>query len=188
MAPKDVSRLAQITVALAPLPILATFIAIKFGFPRLYDQIIQEDQVLENLQFLLYMAACATGFLAARRFRLAGMRCPAIAWYLFSAAALLVAFEEVSWFQRVVVFRFDLIQSSNAQNETNIHNLSIVQPHLHVFYAAVAGVGARNVPAKPFTWSLEAVVKPLQRAVPKDHARPNAGGARSGRRNSPHGK
>lgn len=79
MAAIDVSppsRRASIALALAPLPILATFVAIKFGLPNLYHHIIQEDQVLENLQFLLYVAASATGFLAARELRLAGMRGP----------------------------------------------------------------------------------------------------------------
>lgn len=145
MAAIDVSppsRRASIALAFAPLPILATFVAIKFGLPNLYHHIIQEDQVLENLQFLLYVAASATGFLAAREFRLAGMRGPAIAWYLFWAVALLVALEEVSWFERAVGVHLDWLQSRNVQNETNIHNLSGVQPHLHVFYAVVGGIGA----------------------------------------------
>jgi hypothetical protein len=134
-------RALPIAVSLAPLPILAALIAVKFALPNFYYRIIQEDAFLENLQFALYLLAAANGYLAARDFRAAGMRYTAIAWYLFAVAAVLVALEEVSWFERLLDMHLGAIQSRNVQHETTIHNLYLVQPHLHPFYATVAGVG-----------------------------------------------
>ena len=42
--------------------------------------------------------------------------------------------EEISWGQRILDFSWNKISIINFQNETNIHNLNIFQPHLHKSY------------------------------------------------------
>ena len=137
----SISRRFQEAVFWAPLPIIGIFIALKLGSPLRYQQIITEDEVLENVQFVFYVIAAVTGFIAASKFRRAGMRWHAIAWYLFSAAALLVAIEEVSWFERVTGIHFDSLRERNTHQESNIHNLDVIQPYLITFYTAVGAVG-----------------------------------------------
>jgi hypothetical protein len=135
-------RTAALGIFLAPLALLSMFAAIKFGVPQTYEAIIQEDHILENLQFVLYASAAVAGFLAAGQFRLLTMRWRAAIWYLFALGILLIAFEEVSWFERVTQLHIDAIVARNTQHEMNIHNLDVVGPWLIVSYMVVGAAGA----------------------------------------------
>jgi hypothetical protein len=91
--------------------------------PALFSVLGSEDQVVEWLSAGLLFAAAGCLFYAFVR---AGpkQRTQAAISGLFAAAFLLIALEEVSWFQRV----FDLktpagLLAANQQEELNLHNL-----------------------------------------------------------------
>jgi hypothetical protein len=129
-------------IFLAPLPLLATFAAIKYGFPQTYHEIIQEDHILEYLQFVFYGLAAFIGFLAAGQFRLLEMRFRAAIWYLFALGMLFIACEEVSWFERVTGVHLDYIVARNSQQETNLHNLDTFGPYIIIEYIVVGAAGS----------------------------------------------
>lgn len=92
----------------------------------IFMHIVKEDSLIENAQFLVLIAAAIFAFFnSLKLFHVVKI----VAWlYLIASLGLfLVAGDEISWGQRLFKINtpagfFD----SNAQGETNIHNLSAV--------------------------------------------------------------
>jgi len=63
-------------------------------------------------------------------------------YFLFAGVFLFAAFEEISWGQRILNLQTIEYFSANNQNETNFHNLPLVQPILNKLYFMVGFLGA----------------------------------------------
>ncbi len=155
------------TKGLLLLPILlsAAFLALKVLKEDWYLPLVQEDALLENLQFLFYLSAafaCSLSILPFKR----GGQCGLAAVYGFLTLALFfVAFEEISWGQRIFGFETPLLFENNFQREASVHNLMPVQSHLEQVYAAAGFFGAFGyllVPRKfkPHPWVQNLLPKP----------------------------
>jgi hypothetical protein len=102
---------------------------------------MEDDRLLENLQFGLYVAAGLIALWVSLRFLEAGAQGRAVLFFACCAAFVFVALEEISWGQRIYSFsssKFFLFH--NIQGETNVHNLTVFQPYLHGVYIVVAGM------------------------------------------------
>lgn len=88
-----------------------------------------EDQLIENLQFLISFATGIVWMIAIHRARrrvpTERLRFFAVPM-LFALAFLWLAGEEISWGQRIFdIATPDLLATINAQQETNLHNIPI---------------------------------------------------------------
>ena len=96
--------------------------------------ISSEDNLFENLSFVLIFLSA---LYISRTINLKNIKdiskkkFTLIFIFLFF---IIWAIEEVSWGQRIFNFSWDKISSINFQNEINVHNLKIFQPHLHKSY------------------------------------------------------
>ena len=102
--------------------ILFGFTSILFIWLTPYDFIdplVQEDGPIENLTALFYLMGFLLGIYAIIKKRNLTM---AITWAIL---CFLFLGEETSWFQRVFNYSVPAIEAVNAQNEFNLHNLSI---------------------------------------------------------------
>jgi len=93
----------------------------------------KEDGLLENLSVIFLIIASLT-------FALSGFLSKAInnqqkiIFYLMSLTFFVWAGEEISWGERLFNYSNDFISSHNAQGETTVHNLKLIQPFLHYAY------------------------------------------------------
>ncbi len=115
----------------------------------LYHFLVDEDHVIEWTQFFVILAASvvflATGIRAAR----GGRKRLGVLFVLVAAAAFVVAGEEISWGQRILGFATpEALGNLNHQDETNIHNIGIIQ---RAFNAAELAVGLLGF-ALPMLW------------------------------------
>lgn len=120
-----------------PLGALALLGALKLGTPAFYHSLVQEDGLLENLQFCFYLAAGLLGLLAAGRLRRLGLAWCAWAALVLGLVMLLAAGEEISWGERILGYGLpQWFAEHNAQHEVSLHNLKPVQSQLSVMYLA----------------------------------------------------
>ena len=89
-----------------------------------------EGLLSELLQFLLYFSSFVLSFLIIWLQRRAIDRKQIISWILLGLFCLFVACEEISLLDHLKG-GIESIKQINAQNETNFHNLSVIQPYLH---------------------------------------------------------
>jgi hypothetical protein len=95
---------------------------------------IKQEGVLDALQFPIYLTVSALTFLMFKK----SSGFERIVILLFSIGILLIAFEEISWGQTYFSFSTpDYFNSTNLQQETNIHNLEYFQNITHLGYIAV---------------------------------------------------
>lgn len=118
-----------------PFLALVFFWKMKINEPKLYFELVQEDQLLEQMQFLFYLVASLIALRVAWLFRTAGITLHAVLYFGLFAVLLLVAFEEISWGQRI--FGIESPQyfvEHNLQKELNLHNLVVSAGALHKAY------------------------------------------------------
>ena len=109
-------------------PIAAVALILTVPHPRVYHFLIEEDQVIEWLQFVVIFAASLAFAVAARRTQQAGRRRLTILFLLVGVGAFVVAGEEISWGQRILGLATPApLAEVNHQGETNIHNINGVQ-------------------------------------------------------------
>lgn len=101
--------------------------------PRFFWWLQREDGVLENLSVVLLVFASVNfawcGILIINKSKYKKIIC-----YLISFILFLWAGEEISWGERIFNYSIDFISNHNAQNETTIHNLRVLQPILKYAY------------------------------------------------------
>jgi hypothetical protein len=109
-----------------------------------------EDGLAEWLQFLAYAGATLFAVRVAwrRRREFPGLRC--LGWVLLAIFCFLMAGEEISWGERITGFGLETVRQINAQEETNIHNIPLVQQFMHfgfIFFGGLFGyLGWRFLP------------------------------------------
>jgi hypothetical protein len=124
-------------IALFPVAATLAFLA-AVPFPRLFLWVIDEDSLLETLQFLLILA---TTILSARisqwllRTRRLGL---GMLYVLLTLATFFIAGEEISWGQRIFGWQTpEPLKQINAQQEISVHN--IYGFHQLFIYAVMLG-------------------------------------------------
>jgi hypothetical protein len=133
----------RVSVCVAPIMLVAAMLWLKIDRRDLYRSIIREDAIIENLTCIAYFVACvfaisiSVGFLKTRRLFLG------LSYLILGLGFLFVAMEEISWGQRLFAFGTpDYLAQRNVQNETNIHNLSVLRPIEGELYILVGLVGS----------------------------------------------
>ena len=96
----DVERERRPIVFLFPIATVLCMLAVKLRFQDIYSELIQEDSVIEYLQFVFYFMAACFALLVARSFHAGGRPFLASLYLLFSLVLLFVSLEEISWGQR----------------------------------------------------------------------------------------
>jgi hypothetical protein len=124
---------------IALFPIVATFAFIAAAsFPGVFVWVVDEDSLLETLQFLLILAvSLLSGRLSTRLFR-GGWRRLGVLYMLLTLGTFFVAGEEISWGQRIFGWRTpEALEAINAQQEISVHNIhGFHQPFI---YAVMLG-------------------------------------------------
>jgi hypothetical protein len=142
------SMRSRMVLFLLPLPLFAFFLWLKFAHVEIYYRIIQEDHILEYQQFVFYFLAGLICFPLARKFLGAGFRLHGVLYSGLALLLLFVAFNEISWGQRIFGFETpEIIAERNVQDELTFHNLEFIQRRLHPAYILVGAFGA-------FAWLL----------------------------------
>lgn len=126
-------------LALAAMPVVATLVFVAaIPFPALYLGLVDEDALLEWLQFACILAAgLVFGWLGVRLAR-TGRRGLGALYALLALGMLFVAGEEISWGQRLLGLQTPAeLDAINAQHEISVHN--IFGFHQAFIYAAMLG-------------------------------------------------
>jgi len=132
----------KMVVFLVPFFLIFVSVTVKIFYPDTYIVIIQEDHLLEYLQFLFYLLAGIFAFLAAKLFG-SDEKINKILFLLLAMAIAFVAFEEISWGQRIFGIETpEYIATINTQNEISIHNMEFFQRSLHFVYALIGLYGS----------------------------------------------
>jgi len=123
------------------------FLAVCLQLKRMpnptYYLMIQEDHILENLQFVFYFLASVWALLIAVRFSRTKRPFHSGMYGLLAFALFFTAGEEISWglriFHYIVPHYFRI---HNIQQETTIHNLGAIQPRMVYVCMLVGFFGA----------------------------------------------
>jgi hypothetical protein len=129
-----------------PTALIALFVVYRLQVQdlRRYGQMFSEGSVAEWFTFLIFMVASPIALACGRASWRKRERLRAGHHMLYGLGCLVVALEEMSWGQ--MVFNWptpELLNQHNAQHETSLHNLHLLQDHLWsgtalVFAAALA--------------------------------------------------
>jgi len=120
-------------------PIVATFVVIAAApFPRLFLWLVDEDALLEWLQFIFLLPASLLFAWISTRLLRTGPRWLGMLYALLALGAFFLAGEEISWGQRIFGWRTpEALEAVNAQHEISVHN--IFGFHQLFIYAAMLG-------------------------------------------------
>jgi hypothetical protein len=133
----------KVFIFLIPILLSLIFLCIKLIFPGSYEALIQEDSVIEYMQFLFYFLSSIVSFLASVKFLRNKMLIHGVLYGMLAFMLLFISFEEISWGQRIFdIANPDYFQRHNVQNEISVHNLDSIQPLLHRMYILIGAYGA----------------------------------------------
>ncbi|WP_185474723.1 hypothetical protein [Synechococcus sp. BSA11S] len=152
-----------------PFGAMALFATYRLGVTDVdgYKVLVSEGSVVEWLTFLFFLAAGALFLLTGRvewgPSRGMGRRGIGGLFLALGVVSLLIGFEEMSWGQ--IIFNWEtpeLFVTTNAQKETNLHNLVLIHNRIWTITAAVCVgmtllVGVR--------WALEAKGRLIPRSL-----------------------
>jgi len=126
-----------------PVLFVLIFFIVKFAAWDFYHFLIEEDSVFEFMQVIFYLLASFFFLMASARSFRAGKKDLFFIYLVLGLGLAFVCAEELSWGQRIVDFKNPLFFARhNVQKEVTIHNLSAVQPFLHLGYILTGFVGA----------------------------------------------
>lgn len=117
-------------------------------------KIIREDSILEYIQFFLYiLSGTFTIKIVKRLIELKESKFKIIAFSLLAILFFFIAFEEISWGQRILNIETpESVASNNAQGELTVHNLASLHLTMHFAYIAIGiyGISSRFLLKKIF--------------------------------------
>ncbi len=133
----------KIFVFLVPIVLFLVMLAIKILAPDYYSSLVQEDALVENMQFWFYLTASILASLVSIRFLRNKIFVHGILYGVLAGGLLLISLDEISWGQRIFnITSPDYFRTHNAQDEITLHNLYPVQRNLHACYILVGAYGA----------------------------------------------
>ena len=144
---------STLLVAVFPIIFMLTLLYVyqlESDFPTIYWGLLREDGLFENLQCLCYFLSGLIGlysFLTVMKLKpklkIKPLTFQAIFLLLFSILSILIAFEEISWGQRIFGIKSNnFFLMYNVQKESNIHNLSLIQENIQFFYIFIGLFGS----------------------------------------------
>lgn len=94
----------------------------------LFKLITGENRILETLQFVGYLSACAAAAYVSTWLLRRRLGAPATLWALFAVGCLLIAGEEIAWGQTYFDWETpEALEEINEQAQTTVHNIGAVQ-------------------------------------------------------------
>ena len=144
---------STLLVAVFPIIFMLTLLYVyqfESDFPNIYWGLLREDGLFESLQWLCYFSSGLMGlysFLTVMKLKpklkIKPLTFQAIFLLLFSILSILIAFEEISWGQRIFGIKSNnFFLMYNVQKESNIHNLSLIQENIQFFYIFIGLFGS----------------------------------------------
>jgi hypothetical protein len=117
----DLHASGCVVFTLIALGYLASLFALQLHHPVIYVLLLAEDSWGENATFAGYTL---TAFLVGRLAVQPGPRHQRVIWAVIAAIAAFIAFEEISWGQRIFGLSTpELLLEINDQGELNFHNI-----------------------------------------------------------------
>jgi hypothetical protein len=93
-----------------------------------YKWYVQEDGFAETLQAVAFGVGALFSILAALRFRAAGERTLGALFLVLGLGLVFVTGEEISWGQRILGWETpESLRELNRQDETNLHNIFVIE-------------------------------------------------------------
>lgn len=134
------------------------WVLLAFINPSLAVDLTKEDNILQWLQVLFLLATAFYCLKIYRGYRLLQeKKLIAIAFLIFFILTLFVAFEEISWGQRIFgIATPDFIKEVNLQNEITIHNLSYFQRVRHWLLILFGGTGLILIYQQTYIYKINA--------------------------------
>ena len=116
------------TLLIAPLVLMATMMVVGGLDSAVFHFFIDEDHLIEWLQFFAILIGSIAFALAAIQANRLGRRRLAVLYAIIAVGAFLAAGEEISWGQRLLGFSTpEALEDINHQAESNLHNISAFQ-------------------------------------------------------------
>ncbi len=127
-----------------PLLVLIITLIIYLNSLSAFRWLIKEDHLYENLQFLFYLISGLIYLDIFTRFKRYNLSKTKRGIFLvLSACLLFIAFEEISWGQRILgIDTPESLREINSQKELTIHNIRPIQNILHTTYTLTGLAGA----------------------------------------------
>ena len=122
-------KFLKMGIFLFPLIFLFLIILNKILFGPLNDfylNFAREDGPVEYSTAIFYLLSFVFSIIIGIMFIKQKKNLFALLYLLFSAMFFFIAFEEISWGQRIFQFETPEYLAENVQNETNLHNLPII--------------------------------------------------------------
>jgi len=124
--PQKNFRKFKLTVFFVPIIIITIILAVKIFVSPIYLPyiiFISEDGPVENLTFIVYILSFIVSILVSNSLKKLKKRVAAISFFIIAFVFIFIAFEEISWGQRIFGFETFGIFSDSTQGEVNIHDL-----------------------------------------------------------------
>lgn len=122
---------------------LISFSFVNVISPTVYESIVKEDGLLENMQVIFYFTAAVVSLICSLKFFKIFKRPEAIFFLLLSISLFFIAGEEISWGQRIFGIETpENFARMNLQEETTIHNLGFFQSKIDYIYMLLGLWGA----------------------------------------------
>jgi hypothetical protein len=93
----------------------------------------KEDEFIEWSTGVFYFMSSLFSILIGKRIIKQKKKHFAVIYFIFSIAFCLIAFEEISWGQRIFEINTPDFLEDNLQDEMNIHNLPMFHMFIHFF-------------------------------------------------------
>jgi hypothetical protein len=125
-----------------PIFLFLAFFALKWFRMDWYGFLIQEDGIVEWMQFVFFVLSSLLFFVAFLT-KIKTNKLFGIIYLLLSLGFLFISAEEISWGQRVFnVETPEYLEGRNYQNELNFHNIGDIHVLLHFVYIIIGVLGA----------------------------------------------
>jgi len=141
----NTEKFCKIAIFLFPIFFITLIVSNKilFGpFNESYLSLIHEDGIIESATSIFYFISCLLSIIIGRNFIKSKNNFSALLFFLFSATFFGIAMEEISWGQRILNLETTEFFSENIQNETNFHNLPIIQYVDNILFPIVGLFGS----------------------------------------------
>jgi hypothetical protein len=130
------SKIISIVLFILPIILLLLLLLLaKYNYP-IYQSIGMEDGLLEWLQFIFFISSSILALLISFKLR-KNKKLISIIFLILALGLIFVAFEEISWGQRIFNWETNEKFQENIQQETNIHNLTIFHNTIGLIYLAI---------------------------------------------------
>lgn len=118
-----------------------TFFWLYFWPNDLFAKLACEDCLLENIQFGFYLPAGIVAIVISKLFSKKQILFKYL-YILLGLGLIFVAFEEISWGQRLFKYNLEQIQTDNYKDEINLHNHNSMLKILNYLYIVVGLYGS----------------------------------------------